>query len=196
MSASKFNTKEKYFICNADEGEPETFKDRFLLDTYPDKIIEGLIIGAKAIGATKGIIYLRGEYTYLREKLQKTINNYNFDISMHMGSGSYVCGEETALIESLEGSRGEARNKPPYPVEAGYKGYPTVVNNVETLLDVAQIIENGDAYFKSIGTDKSKGTKFFSISGDVKNPEIYEIPFGITVKDLLKQIGKTGAKSV
>ncbi len=196
LSASNFVTEEKYFVCNADEGEPGTFKDRFLLDTYPDKIIEGLIIGAKAIGATKGIIYLRGEYTYLREKLQKTIDNYDFDISIHMGCGSYVCGEETALIESLEGSRGEARIKPPYPVESGYKGYPTVVNNVETLLDVSLIIENGDEYFRSIGTDKSKGTKFFSISGDIKNPGIYEIPFGVTIKELLTEIGAIDVKSV
>lgn len=187
---------QKYIICNADEGEPGTFKDRYILDNYPDRVIEGMIIGAKAIGASKGIIYLRGEYAYLLDKIEKTISNYDADITVHLGSGSYVCGEETALIESLEGKRGEARNRPPYPVEVGYLGKPTVVNNVETFVNVTYIMEYGSKDFIQWGTKESNGTKFFSISGDLEQPGIYELPFGITIKELIDLLGAQEIKSV
>lgn len=196
LKAAKIESSEKYIICNADEGEPGTFKDRFLLDNYPSRVIEGMITGARAIGAGKGIIYLRGEYEYLKDKILENIKKYNFDISVHIGAGSYICGEETALIESLEGKRGEARNRPPYPVEVGYLGKPTVVNNVETFVDVCMIMEKGEEYFRSYGTSSSNGTKFFSISGDCPNPGIYEIPFGVSIKDLIIEIGAKDVKSV
>lgn len=196
LKASKVKSDDKYIVCNADEGEPGTFKDRFLLDNFPEKVIEGMIIGGKAIGANKGIIYLRGEYAYLLENILKTVEKYNFEISVHMGSGSYVCGEETALIESLEGKRGEARNRPPYPVEVGYLGKPTVVNNVETYVNTAFILERGSEEFRSLGTKESNGTKFFSISGDLKNPGIYELPFGITIKELIEVLEAEDIKSV
>ncbi|MGL1892110.1 MAG: NAD(P)H-dependent oxidoreductase subunit E [Spirochaetaceae bacterium] len=195
-TTKKIKSDIKYIICNADEGEPGTFKDRFLLDKYPDKVIDGLLAGAKAIGATEAVIYLRAEYTYLLEKLQKAIDEYDFNISIHLGSGSYVCGEETALIESLEGHRGEARIKPPYPTEYGFRGKPTVVNNVETLVDVSLILEHGVSFFNSVGTDKSKGTKFFSISGDLEKPGIYELPFGITIHELLNELNVIDVQSV
>lgn len=195
-SAAASHAENKYIICNADEGEPGTFKDRFLLDKYPKRVIEGMITGARAIGAQKGILYLRGEYAYLEDKLIAAANIYDFDIDIHLGRGSYICGEETALIESLEGHRGEPRIKPPYPVEKGYKNSPSVVNNVETFVDVTIIMEKGEDFFKSLGTQKSTGTKFFSISGDCPGPGIYEVSFGITIKELIEQIGAEDIQSV
>ncbi len=203
---------QKYIICNADEGEPGTFKDRVILTRFADLVFEGMTIGGRAIGATLGIVYLRAEYTYLRPHLNEVIQRrraagllgrnimgvegFDFDILVAMGAGAYVCGEETALIESLEGFRGEPRNRPPFPVVAGLLNNPTVVNNVETLASVAAIFCRGCDWFKTFGTDKSTGYKLFSISGDCEKPGVYEFPWGITVADLLREVGGEGAKAV
>jgi [NiFe] hydrogenase diaphorase moiety large subunit len=202
----------KYIICNADEGEPGTFKDRVILSDFPDLVFEGMTLGARAIGATFGIVYLRGEYTYLRSRLNGVIkarreagllgknvggiDGFDFDIIVGLGAGAYVCGEETALIESLEGFRGEPRNRPPFPVVNGFLGRPSVVNNVETLAWAACILAKGVDWFTAIGTDKSTGQKLFSISGDCKKPGVYEFPWGLTIADLLKEVGGTDAKAV
>ena len=191
----------KYIICNADEGEPGTFKDKALLIDYPGLVLEGMIIAAFVSGAKEGFIYLRAEYNYLLLKIENTIkefyknnllgNNicgipkFNFDISVQLGAGAYVCGEETALIESLEGKRGEPRIRKYFPTDVGYLGKPTIVNNVETFANASRILEFGADYFKNIGTEKSKGTKILSISGDIAKPGIYEIEWGMTVKELL-----------
>ena len=202
----------KYIICNADEGEPGTFKDRVILRDFPDLVFEGMTIGGRAIGADMGIVYLRAEYAYLRAHLNEVIQRrrqagllgknvggiagFDFDIVLARGAGAYVCGEETALIESLEGFRGEPRNRPPFPAVAGFLNHPTTVNNVETLASVACIFAKGTDWFKSFGTDKSTGYKLFSISGDCEKPGVYEFPWGITVADLLKEVGGAGAKAV
>lgn len=202
----------KYVICNADEGEPGTFKDKVLLSDYPDLIFEGMTIAGYAIGAKNGFVYLRAEYSYLLSHLLNVIekrkkegllgnnilgkNGFEFNIDIRLGSGAYVCGEETALIESLEGQRGEPRNRPPFPVNTGFFGHPTIVNNVETLVLSARILANGSQWFKEFGTDKSTGTKLFSVSGDCKKPGVYELPFGITVKNLLEVVEGQDAKAV
>ena len=202
----------KYVVCNADEGEPGTFKDRVILTDYADLVFEGMTIAGYAIGAAKGVLYLRGEYTYLvpplKEKLQarrdkgllgKSVlgkDGFDFDIEIRMGSGAYVCGEETALIESLEGYRGEPRNRPPFPVDTGLGGKATTVNNVETLAWVPLVLSRGADWWKSLGTERSTGLKLFSISGDCAAPGVYEFPFGITVADLLKAVGGEDAKAV
>ncbi len=202
----------KFVVCNADEGEPGTFKDRVLLSNYADLVFEGMTIGGYAIGAKKGILYLRGEYRYMLPHLlsileerrknnllgEKILNkeDFSFDIEIKLGSGAYVCGEETALIESLEGKRGEPRNRPPFPVNTGYLGHPTTVNNVETFLAAARILANGAEWFKKFGTEKSSGTKLFSISGNCKHPGVYELPMGIKVSELLKLVGGEDAKAV
>ena len=202
----------KYVICNADEGEPGTFKDRVILSDYADLVFAGMTMGGYAIGATNGILYLRGEYTYLRERLAhvlaerrkrgllgKTITGkpgLAFDIYIRMGSGAYVCGEETALIESLEGQRGEPRNRPPFPVDTGLERQPSIVNNVETFAWVTCILEKGAAWFKAIGTAKSAGPKILSISGDCAKPGVYEIPFGTSIASLLELVGATDARAV
>ena len=202
----------KYIMCNADEGEPGTFKDRLLLSGYADLVMEGMTIAARAIGASLGLIYLRAEYGYLRHHLEQVIRRrkeagllgkdiggipgFNFTIMVAMGAGAYVCGEETALIESLEGFRGEPRNRPPFPVVSGFLNRPSVVNNVETLAWVPCILAKGVDWFKSVGTEKSAGRKLFSVSGDCARPGIYEFPFGITVAELLKEVGGEDAKAV
>jgi [NiFe] hydrogenase diaphorase moiety large subunit len=202
----------KYIMCNADEGEPGTFKDRLILQEYPDLVMEGMTIGARAMGAALGLIYLRAEYAYLRKYLEDVvkrrkeagllgsdiggIKGFNFNIMVAMGAGAYVCGEETALIESLEGFRGEPRNRPPFPVVSGFLNRPSVVNNVETLAWVPCIMVNGVDWFKSIGTSNSAGHKLFSVSGDCEKPGVYEFPFGITVANLLKEVGGSDAKAV
>ncbi|MFA4964337.1 MAG: NADH-ubiquinone oxidoreductase-F iron-sulfur binding region domain-containing protein [Thermoleophilia bacterium] len=202
----------KFIICNADEGEPGTFKDRVILSEFPDLVFAGMTIAARAVGATMGIVYLRGEYTYLRSHLNAVIKRrraagllgddvggvkgFDFDIIVGLGAGAYVCGEETALIESLEGFRGEPRNRPPFPVVAGFRYAPTVVNNVETLASAACIFAKGIDWFKSFGTDRSSGFKLFSVSGDCAKPGVYEFPFGITVAELLKEVGGEAAKAV
>ncbi len=203
---------QKYVVCNADEGEPGTFKDRVILTEYADLVFEGMTIGGFAIGASVGILYLRGEYVYLRPHLEQVLekrrrerllgqkvagrDGFDFDIHIHMGSGAYVCGEETALIESLEGYRGEPRNRPPFPVDTGFEGQPTIVNNVETLAWAACILSRSAQWFKSTGTPKSTGPKLFSVSGDCREPGIYEFPLGISVGELLHRVGGEDAKAV
>ncbi len=203
---------QKYILCNADEGEPGTFKDRVILSDYSDLVAEGMTISARAIGATKGIVYLRGEYAYLRAPLTAMlearrdahllgraigeVSGFDFEIEIRMGSGAYVCGEETALIESLEGRRGEPRNRPPYPVANGFLGCPTVVNNVETLAWIACIFAKGSEWFNRIGTHKSTGLKLLSVSGDCDRPGVYEFSMGISIKRLLDEVGGGGAKAV
>ena len=209
--AAAADSAKKYVVCNADEGEPGTFKDQVLLSDYTNDLMEGITIAGYAIGAYLGIIYLRGEYRYLKKHIEETIRKrheegflgkdaggkkgFNFDIEIRMGSGAYVCGEETALIESLEGQRGEPRNRPPFPVNTGYLGCPTIVNNVETLVTAARIMAKGADWFKTYGLDKSTGSKLYSISGDCKRPGVYEFPIGITVLDLLKEVGGEDAKA-
>ncbi len=212
MLAAAAISDEKFIICNADEGEPGTFKDRVLLVEYPELVFEGMVIAAYTIGAKKGIVYLRGEYVYLKKPLEdflQTMKNdnllgenisgkddFSFDIEIFLGASAYVCGEETALIESLEGHRGEARNRPPYPVNTGYQGKTTSVNNVETLACVPHIILNGAEWFKKFGTENSTGTKLFSISGDCENPGVYELPWGTTIEELLKIVNAKNTKAV
>lgn len=202
----------KYVICNADEGEPGTFKDRVILTNFADLVFEGMTIAAYAIGARHGIIYLRAEYAYLQPHLQQILqnryetgllgqnilgkNNFDFDIRIQMGAGAYICGEETALIESLEGNRGEPRNRPPYPVEIGLHNQPTVLNNVETLATASVIFEQGATWFSGIGTQRSKGFKLFSVSGDCSRPGLYELPWGASVSELLALVGGENAKAV
>ena len=204
-------SEEKYVICNADEGEPGTFKDRVLLMEYPELVFDGLVIAGYTIGAKYGIVYLRGEYEYLMKSLEEYLEqmrkdnllgknilgkDFEFDIRIFLGSGAYVCGEETALIESLEGHRGEARNRPPYPVNTGYLGKPTAVNNVETLSCIPHIVLKGGKWFKKFGTDKSTGSKLFSISGDCDKPGVYELPWGATIQEVLDLVGAKDTKAV
>ena len=212
MLTATANAEKKYVVCNADEGEPGTFKDRVLLLEYPELVFDGMVIAGYTIGAKYGIVYLRGEYEYMLKSLEgfleqmrkdnllgKNITgkeNFDFDISIRLGSGAYVCGEETALIESLEGYRGEPRNRPPYPVNTGYNDYPTIVNNVETLASVPHIIMKSGEWFKKYGTDKSTGSKLFSVSGDCKKPGVYELPWGTTINELLKIVEAENVKAV
>ena len=202
---SKSINDEKYVICNADEGEPGTFKDRVILTENPQRVFEGMAVAGYAIGAKQGLLYLRHEYMYLKTYLETQIedlrrknllgksilgkNNFDFDIRIQLGAGAYVCGEESALIESAEGKRGEPRNRPPFPAQKGYLQKPTTVNNVETLASIVRIIEKGANWYKSIGTKDSTGTKVLSISGDCKNPGIYEIEWGMTIKEMLEICG-------
>ena len=202
----------KYVMCNADEGEPGTFKDRLILSQYPDLVIEGMTIAGRAIGAPLGLIYLRAEYGYLRPHLEAVIKRrteagllgdnivgvqgFNFRIMVAMGAGAYVCGEETALIESLEGFRGEPRNRPPFPVVSGFLNRPSIVNNVETLAWVPCIMSKGIDWFRSIGTENSTGHKLFSVSGDCEKPGVYEFPFGLSINELLREVGGSDAKAV
>jgi [NiFe] hydrogenase diaphorase moiety large subunit len=211
-AAAPSSDGKRYVVCNADEGEPGTFKDRLILSEWPDLLFEGMTIAGYAIDSKEGIVYLRAEYAYMVEDLEAVLDkrrkagllgvgilgkeDFNFDIHIHLGSGAYVCGEETALIESLEGKRGEPRNRPPFPVVSGLFGKPTTVNNVETFAMIAAILGKGSEWFAGIGTEKSKGPKLLSVSGDVKEPGIYEFPFGITIAELLKESGGEDAKAV
>lgn len=206
------NKGEKYVICNADEGEPGTFKDRVLLTELPHMIFEGMTIGGYAISAKQGILYLRAEYSYMKSYMKKVLadmrnNNllgkniagkqgFDFDIRIQFSAGAYVCGEESALIESAEGKRGEPRNRPPFPVEKGYLNQPTIVNNVETLCSTVRIIEKGAEWYKGIGTEKSSGTKVLSISGDCKFPGVYEIEWGMSIKEMLEMCGAENVQAV
>lgn len=196
--------KPKFLICNADEGEPGTFKDRELMEKAPYLLIEGIAIASYAIGAEKAFIYLRKEYPVAKEKLLNAIKDsikHNFlgnrilgtklslDIKLFVGAGAYICGEETALLESMEGKKGLPRLKPPYPAVSGFRGYPTAVNNVETLCNVPVIMEKGAKWFRSFGTEKSPGTKMFSVSGAVKRPGVYEFEMGkITLSELVYEV--------
>ena len=201
-----------YVVCNADEGEPGTFKDRVLLNRYADQVFEGMTLCARVIGAKLGFLYLRGEYRYLLAQLQAVLQqrrsqnllgqrilgqaDFDFDIEIHLGAGAYVCGEESALIESLEGKRGTPRNRPPFPVTHGYLNQPTVVNNVETFAAASLIAVNGGEWYASIGTAVSSGTKILSVSGDCARPGLYEYPFGVTVAQVLADCGAQDTQAV
>ena len=196
---------EHYVVCNADEGEPGTFKDRVLLNSYADLMFDGMTICAKLIGAKKGFLYLRGEYRYLLKKLEAVLTQrhtagllgenimgepgFDFEIEIHLGAGAYICGEESALIESLEGKKGHPRNRPPFPATHGYLDQPTVVDNVETFACVTKIVEHGGAWFVGLGTEQSSGSKILSISGDCAQPGIYEYPFGVRLHEILDDCG-------
>ena len=192
----------RYLVCNADEGEPGTFKDRELILKNPHALIEGMAIAAYAIGAGHAYIYIRGEFAAEAELLDKSIaaarakgfigrnilgSGFNFEIFTHRGAGAYICGEETALLESLEGFKGQPRLKPPFPAVKGLFGCPTVINNVETLAAVPAIISNGGDWYAAIGNGKSAGTKLFCVSGPVNKPGVYELPLGVTFRDLLEK---------
>ena len=190
----------KYIVCNADESEPGTFKDRILLEEDPHRIIEGMIIAAYAVGARQGYLYVRGEYPRAFRIMSDALaearqagaigvsifhSGFNFDIEMRLGAGAYICGEETALLESIEGKRGLPRIKPPFPTTHGLFGKPTVINNVETFCNVPLIVARGAAEYRRIGTERSPGPKLFCISGQVQRPGLYEVPFGVTLRHLL-----------
>jgi [NiFe] hydrogenase diaphorase moiety large subunit len=201
-----------YVICNADEGEPGTFKDRVILTEKPELVFEGMAVAGYAIGGDEGILYLRYEYRYMKEYLEDVldtmrknnllgeniggIDGFSFDIRIQYGAGAYVCGEESALLESLEGKRGEPRDKPPFPVEKGYLNQPTIINNVETFATAVRIVENGGEWFTQFGTEDSTGTKILSISGDCMFPGVYEVNWGFNVEDMLDMVGAYNVQAV
>ncbi len=202
--AAKQQTDQKYIICNADEGDPGAFMDRSVIEGNPHAVIEGMIIGAYSFSATKGYVYIRAEYPLAVERLKKALSDakgkgflgnnifgtkFNFDIKVKLGAGAFVCGEETALIASIEGQRGMPRAKPPFPVYQGLWGKPTVINNVETLANIPYIVRNGAEWFSSMGTEKSKGTKVFALTGKIKNSGLIEVPMGITLREIIYDIG-------
>jgi len=203
--ASEQKADFKYVICNADEGEPGTFKDREILSRVPHKVLTGMAICAKVIGAHEGFIYLRGEYNFLVPELSEVIDDFHvlmnkvgfdFRVKIFQGSGAYICGEESALFESMEGARGEPRNKPPYPTQAGYRKMPTVINNVETLAHTYAIFKYGPEKFKDLGVQDSRGSKVFSVSGDTPSPGIYELEFGMSLQKFVEDFGDGDAKAV
>ena len=203
--ANANKSKEKYIICNADEGDPGAFMDRSLLEGDPHSVVEGMIIGAYAIGATEGVIYCRAEYPLAIKRLNIAldqarakgylgknifgIEGFSFDIYIKEGAGAFVCGEETALIASVEGERGMPRKRPPFPAESGLWGQPTNINNVETFANVPWIILNGADAYKKYGTEKSKGTKVFALAGKINNSGLVEVPMGITIRDVIFKLG-------
>ncbi len=202
----------RIIICNADEGEPGTFKDRVMLTEHPDLVFEGMIIAAYATGADIGLLYLRYEYKYLLKFLNRVLDemraenllgnniigvkDFNFDIRIQLGAGAYICGEESALIESLEGKRGEPRDKPPFPVEKGYLNFPTIVNNVETLASAVKIVKNGADWYKGFGTKDSLGTKLLSVSGDCRFPGIYEVEWGTSIREVIEMCGAEDVQAI
>jgi [NiFe] hydrogenase diaphorase moiety large subunit len=203
---------EHYIACNADEGEPGTFKDRLLLLEFPDLVFDGMTVAGYALGAREGLLYLRGEYAYMWDDLQRVLQDrrsagllgdkicgkagFNFDIRVQLGAGAYICGEESSLLESLEGKRGSPRDRPPFPTERGYLGQPTAIDNVETLVCATRIMEKGAAWFTGLGTKESTGTKLMCVSGDCERPGVYETPFGITINQLLDLVGAPDARYV
>jgi len=203
---------EVYLVCNADEGEPGTFKERVILTELPKLLFEGMAVAGYALDAKEGIVYLRYEYKYMEKYLEDILqelrdenllgkdivgkSGFDFDIRIQLGAGSYVCGEESGLIESMEGKRGEPRNRPPFPVQSGYLNKPTVVNNVETLCKVVPIILKDADWFKTLGTQESAGTKFLSISGDCKSPGVYEVEWGMTINEMLEMVGAKDVQAV
>jgi NADP-reducing hydrogenase subunit HndC len=202
---SKTPGDQKYVICNADESEPGTFKDRIVLEGDPHTILEAMAIAGYAVGASVGYIYVRGEYALAQKRLSLAIqqahemgylgtnilkSDFNFEIHIHSGAGAYICGEETALIESIEGKRGEPRTRPPYPTTNGLWNKPTLVNNVETLANITAIIRNGAEWYNAIGTSSSSGTKVFTIFGKVNSRGFFEVPMGITLREAIDSFGK------
>ncbi len=196
--------KPKFLVCNADEGEPGTFKDRLLMTQHPHQLVEGMIIAGHAIGATRGYIYIRGEFVHETRRVEAAIEEaraagflgakvmgkeWSFDLCVYRGAGAYICGEETALLNSLEGKRGEPRLKPPFPAQVGAFGMPTCVNNVETFCSVPTIIAGGAEAFASLGTERSGGTRLFCVSGHIEKPGVYELPINITLPELIAHCG-------
>ena len=201
--AAKAAGQPKYIVCNADESEPGTFKDRILMEEDPHRTIEGMIIAAYAVGANRGYFYIRGEYPYAFKVVSDAVDEaqragvigknifgsgLDFDIEMRLGAGAYICGEETALLESIEGKRGFPRIKPPFPTTYGLFGKPTVINNVETFCNIPLIVEGGAAEYRKIGTERSPGPKLFCVSGQIQRPGLYEVPFGVTLRHLLFEL--------
>ena len=209
--ASKNAADQKYMICNADEGDPGAFMDRSILEGDPHSIIEAMAIGGFCIGATKGLVYIRAEYPLAIHRLQVAIDqareygllgekilgsDFDFDIELRYGAGAFVCGEETALIHSMEGQRGEPTFKPPFPAQEGYLKKPSNVNNVETFANIPVIINKGWEWFSSIGTEKSKGTKVFALAGQINNVGLIEVPMGITLREVIYEIGGSRLKAL
>jgi len=200
----KQSPKPKYVVCNADESEPGTCKDRILIEYDPHQLIEGILIAGYAIGSRQGYIYIRGEYRYLMDVLDRAIaeayaggflgknilgSGFDFDLATHTGAGAYECGEETALLNSLEGLRGYPRVKPPFPAVVGLYGCPTIINNVETLSSVPSILRNGGDWYAKLGTPNNGGTRLFALSGHINRPGIYELPMGIPLRRILEEVG-------
>lgn len=197
MFAYQAHADQKYVVCNADEGEPGTYKDRLIMQNDPQSVLEGMAICGYAIGANKGYIYCRGEYPYVVDILKQAINQAktkgvlgDFDIEVRVGAGAYVCGEETALIESIEGNRGEPRFKPPFPGVQGLWGKPTIINNVETFANIPVIVDKGADWFKAIGAPNCPGTKVITLSGDINNKTFFEVPTDITLTEVIFILGK------
>lgn len=203
-TVAKSSGTHRYVICNADEGDPGAFMNRSVLEDYPFRVLEGMIIAAYAVGADRGYVYVRAEYPLAVERIEKAIKttrrlgllgnniggtNFNFDVEIRLGAGAFVCGEETALISSIEGGRGLPRPRPPYPAESGLWGCPTLINNVETYANVPTIVLRGSEWFRGFGTEKSKGTKTFALSGRVKNTGLVEVPLGTTLRTVIFDIG-------
>jgi NADH-quinone oxidoreductase subunit F len=210
-AVAKAEARPHYLVCNADESEPGTFKDRLVMEEDPFALVEGMTLAGFATGCERGFLYLRGEYPLAAERMAGAIAaaraagllganvlgaGFAFDIEIRRGAGAYICGEETALFNSIEGKRGEPRNKPPFPVQVGLFGKPTVVNNVETLVNVPALIREGGAAYSGIGTGGSTGPKLFCVSGDVARPGLYEAPFGITLRQLLELAGAQPIRAV
>ncbi|RLA63813.1 MAG: NADH-quinone oxidoreductase subunit NuoF [Epsilonproteobacteria bacterium] len=203
-TVNKARSDLKYVICNADEGDPGAFMDRAVLESDPHRIIEGMAIAAYAVGASRGYIYVRAEYPLAIERLKRAIRkarskgflgqnisgtSFNFEVDIRLGAGAFVCGEETALIASIEGKRGQPTPRPPYPAEVGLWGKPTLINNVETFANIAPILRKGGAWYASIGTEKSKGTKVFALAGKIENTGLIEVPMGFKLRDIIFDIG-------
>lgn len=203
-TVAKTGVQQKYIICNADEGDPGAFMDRSVLESDPHRVLEGMAIAGFAVGANRGYIYIRAEYPLAYERLKKAIRQaeettflgqnimgttFNFHIELRLGAGAYVCGEETALIASIEGGRGTPRPRPPYPAESGLFGKSTLINNVETFANITSIIRHGGEWFAGIGTERSKGTKVFALAGDVRHVGLIEVPMGVTLREIIHDIG-------
>jgi bidirectional [NiFe] hydrogenase diaphorase subunit len=203
-TVAKTGEQEKYVICNADEGDPGAFMDRAVLESDPHRVLEGMAVAAYAVGAQRGYIYVRAEYPLAVKNLKTAIRQaerlgllgsnisgtrFSFQIDVRLGAGAFVCGEETALIASIEGKRGTPRPRPPYPAQEGLWGCPTLINNVETFANIAPIVRKGAAWFAGIGTAKSKGTKVFALAGRVENTGLIEVPMGITLREIIYEIG-------
>jgi bidirectional [NiFe] hydrogenase diaphorase subunit len=203
-TVAKMPVGQKYVICNADEGDPGAFMDRAILESDPHRVLEGMAIAAYAIGANKGFVYIRAEYPLAVERLKTAIRKakragflghhiceteFNFDIEIRLGAGAFVCGEETALMASIEGGRGQPRPRPPYPAESGLWGHPTLINNVETYANIAPIVTEGGDWFAGIGTEHSKGTKVFALAGAIRNTGLIEVPMGTPLRDIIEAIG-------
>jgi len=204
VTVAKAASETKYVICNADEGDPGAFMDRSVLESDPHRVLEGMAIAGYAVGASKGYIYVRAEYPLAIERLKKAINQavrnhllgheifgtpFSFQIEIRLGAGAFVCGEETALIASIEGKRGQPRPRPPYPADFGLWGQPTLINNVETFANIAPIIRKGGDWYAQLGTEKSKGTKVFALAGQITHTGLIEVPMGIPLKEIIFEIG-------